>query len=447
MWKLIILFLACSWAWASHSSSKLPYIEYMTCFYSLNSQEYCDENDEIRHEQGYLETIWEGDYFTIIFKKNQKYKFKIISIKKDLNEDGENVNIMQGVNEDNEKFMFVLGPDYFNLIKHKKWGLFFTSIKKQSENLKLFDFGTKIYNVRSFGMCDYNLLTENYDENCTTENFSVTVPIKIQSRLEKENLYIKIDTLAELQFIHAEEDLNSDGQKIVVFSTYTSDLEKEYLVMGPDYFNFADGKQKISFSEGLFEEKSLNRETFSGSGVAIAPDILITNAHVIKGLSNLGLFQEGKHIETDGFEVIGEFSEDVLDLAILRVKNVKLDACPISNQEPKLGQDILVFGFPQIQYQGTDLKVTKGIVSGKNGFKGDKSTFQIDAAVQHGNSGGPIVSEGKIIGLVMAYLNDSQNVNFGIKASKIYHLLNFHDVVPKPNTTDFSKCTYLLIGE
>ncbi len=141
-------------------------------------------------------------------------------------------------------------------------------------------------------------------------------------------------------------------------------------------------------------------------------------------------------------------TDDILDLSIIRVKGAKLNACPLSTKEPVLGSDILVFGYPQIQYQGADLKVTKGIVSGKNGYRGDKSTFQIDAAVQHGNSGGPIVSGGKIIGLATSILNveGSQNVNFGIKASKIYHLLKFYNVTPKSTTQDFSLCTYLLTG-
>ena len=129
------------------------------------------------------------------------------------------------------------------------------------------------------------------------------------------------------------------------------------------------------------------------------------------------------------------------------MKGAKLNACPVSKEEPKLGEDILVYGYPQTDLQGVDLKVTKGIVSGKNGFQGNKAMFQIDAAVQPGNSGGPIVSRKKVIGLATSMLKNSQNVNFGIKASKISNLLDFYNISPKPTTTDFEKCTYMLIGE
>lgn len=44
-------------------------------------------------------------------------------------------------------------------------------------------------------------------------------------------------------------------------------------------------------------------------------------------------------------------------------------------------------------------------------------------------------------------LINSQNVNVGIKATKIRNFLEFYEVTPKATTNDFEKCTYLLIGE
>ena len=73
--------------------------------------------------------------------------------------------------------------------------------------------------------------------------------------------------------------------------------------------------------------------------------------------------------------------------------------------------------------------MTKGIVSANKGGD-DSGQFQMDAAVQSGNSGGPIYDEnGNIVGVVVAQLNKlkvkapvaSENVNFGIKASTVRH--------------------------
>ena len=63
----------------------------------------------------------------------------------------------------------------------------------------------------------------------------------------------------------------------------------------------------------------------------------------------------------------------------LKVNGVKLNACPLSKNEPNLGDNIFVYGYPNIEIQGTDLKMTQGIVSGKNGYNGDKYLFQFDA--------------------------------------------------------------------
>jgi S1-C subfamily serine protease len=74
-------------------------------------------------------------------------------------------------------------------------------------------------------------------------------------------------------------------------------------------------------------------------------------------------------------------------------------------------------------------------VSAKRGYGDDTSQFQLDAAIQPGNSGGPIYDEnGNIIGVVVATLNKlkfakvtgaiPENINFGIKASTVKQFLN-----------------------
>jgi S1-C subfamily serine protease len=78
--------------------------------------------------------------------------------------------------------------------------------------------------------------------------------------------------------------------------------------------------------------------------------------------------------------------------------------------------------------------VTTGIISASRGMGDDTGQFQIDAAVQPGNSGGPIYDEnGNIVGVVVAQLNKRkfekmvgsmpENVNFGIKASTVRQFL------------------------
>ncbi|MDD4031594.1 MAG: serine protease, partial [Bacteroidales bacterium] len=94
----------------------------------------------------------------------------------------------------------------------------------------------------------------------------------------------------------------------------------------------------------------------------------------------------------------------------------------------KLGQTVFTVGFPMPELQGFSPKVTKGVVSSLNGIQDDVRMYQIDAAVQPGNSGGPLADEsGNIVGVVVARLNDAyvaqntgslpQNINYAVKKS------------------------------
>jgi S1-C subfamily serine protease len=85
-------------------------------------------------------------------------------------------------------------------------------------------------------------------------------------------------------------------------------------------------------------------------------------------------------------------------------------------------------GYPYGDIFSNTIKVTRGIVSAIRGMGDASGQFQMDAAVQAGNSGGPIYDEnGNIVGVVISQLNRlkvaktlgslPENVNFGIKAS------------------------------
>ena len=98
------------------------------------------------------------------------------------------------------------------------------------------------------------------------------------------------------------------------------------------------------------------------------------------------------------------------------------------------------------------VKVTKGIVSSDRGYGNNLNQFQIDAAVQQGNSGGPIYDEyGNIIGIVVSQLNKikfarntgtmPENVNFGIKSSTIRQFLNSSGLVSRYSSKKYKITT------
>ena len=97
----------------------------------------------------------------------------------------------------------------------------------------------------------------------------------------------------------------------------------------------------------------------------------------------------------------------------------------IGKSIPEVGDEVFVLGFPMTNTMGQEVKLTDGIISAASGFKGDQSMYQISAAVQPGNSGGPLFdNEGNVIGIVCAKHADAENANYAIKVSYLYSLVN-----------------------
>ena len=163
----------------------------------------------------------------------------------------------------------------------------------------------------------------------------------------------------------------------------------------------------------------------TGSGVLIAPDLIVTNAHVV---------EDGQKFEIgparDAGTVIAVDAGH--DLALLRCRTHGAPL-PLRIGSPLfLGEDIMAAGFPLIDVLGADLKVTTGNVSGLTGGGGDIARFQFSAPIGSGSSGGAIIDEfGNLVGITSASLahdnmrnrgSISENVNFGIRAALVYEM-------------------------
>ena len=82
----------------------------------------------------------------------------------------------------------------------------------------------------------------------------------------------------------------------------------------------------------------------------------------------------------------------------------------LSQESPFPLQDIIVAGYPFGDRVSSTLKFTQGIVSSIAGLSNDYSQIQIDAALQPGNSGGPIMDEfGNIVAVAVAKLEPKED--------------------------------------
>jgi S1-C subfamily serine protease len=161
----------------------------------------------------------------------------------------------------------------------------------------------------------------------------------------------------------------------------------------------------------------------AGSGVIFAPDgYILTNSHVVDGASRIVItLADGKDLPGD---VVGEDPET--DTAVIRVhppNGEKLPAAQLGNSEHlQVGQLVVAIGSPA----GLQSTVTTGIISALHrtlpGYGGRliEDIIQTDAAVNPGNSGGPLVnSRGEVVGINVAILQQAQGLSFAIPINTV----------------------------
>ena len=185
----------------------------------------------------------------------------------------------------------------------------------------------------------------------------------------------------------------------------------------------------------------------SGSGFAVSKTgHIITNNHVIKGCQEISIHHKGSKLPAT---VIAFDPQN--DLALLKADFTPTAILPLSRKRPEILQDIYVAGYPFGKRVSNSIKVTKGIISSLTGLGNNFSEIQIDAALQTGNSGGPILDmAGNVVGVAVAKLDIKyalknfgtipENTNFGIKSSIVRSILDSNDVTtPPPSETEISK--------
>jgi len=163
-------------------------------------------------------------------------------------------------------------------------------------------------------------------------------------------------------------------------------------------------------TQGMAEGKA---DVQRGTGVVIVESgLILTNLHVVQGARRIHVtFFDGHDSEA---ELVGQRAEH--DLAVLQAKTLPDDMMPATMRSTgglRPGDEVVAVGFPF----GIGPSASAGVISGlkrdyvsPDGRQSLSNLIQFDAAVNPGNSGGPLVTlDGEVVGIVTGLLNPTEH--------------------------------------
>lgn len=194
---------------------------------------------------------------------------------------------------------------------------------------------------------------------------------------------------------------------------------------GDEFFDFFFGPRR-QVPSPREEERRLQA---GGSGVVISPDgEILTNNHVVEGIRGGDAEIEVTLSDSRTFKakILGRDRE--LDLALIKIDARHLPFAKLGDSDAaKVGEWVVAIGNPL----GLSHTVTQGIISAKgrtarqlgNG-SGVEAFLQTDAAINRGNSGGPLLNlKGEVIGINTAIRADGQNIGFAVPVNQAKRIL------------------------
>ena len=177
----------------------------------------------------------------------------------------------------------------------------------------------------------------------------------------------------------------------------------------------------------------------SGTGFLVSKEgLMVTNYHVIEGCSEVKAIYNGNEFVSKILAI-----DKVNDLAIIKAEIKSKRAYSISNEDGQLLEEVIVAGYPLGKKISAAIKATSGTITALAGLGDNYAEFQTDAALNSGNSGGPIINElGNVVGVAVSKIQQEgvDSFNFGIKASVLKIFANSNDIkFLAPNNKEMKK--------
>lgn len=166
-------------------------------------------------------------------------------------------------------------------------------------------------------------------------------------------------------------------------------------------------------------------EEFTGSGFVIEGGLILTNAHVVEYASQI--FVQPPHSSDRLRAELVAISRGI-DLAVIRLRREEERAAfhaahpplPLKQDLPPIGATVQAYGYPM---GGEQMSITEGIVSRIEYADFYFDTYglrvQVDAALNPGNSGGPVVMDGEVIGVTFSGIDQAESIGYLIPTEEV----------------------------
>jgi S1-C subfamily serine protease len=174
------------------------------------------------------------------------------------------------------------------------------------------------------------------------------------------------------------------------------------------------------------------QKVLEGTGFAISPDRVMTNAHVVSGANNVTVEASG-----DPYDATVVSYDPAVDIAILAVPHLPPGPLPFANAPAMPGIDAIVMGYPGggafvatparirelIQLNGPDIY---------NSATVNREVYTVRATVEQGNTGGPLIDlNGQVLGVVFGSATDGSDTGFVLTAREVaLQLAHVGDTAP-----------------
>ena len=296
--------------------------------------------------------------------------------------------------------------------------------------------------------CKNFALNNNFNTNkCKSPRTLINLKWKrYGSDYFNKRIFYKPDQYSSDRFANEAWNLVNLSQKITKAEPSQTqpdiNLEEEKKKIAEEKKKIEEEKRKIAEAKKKQQEEKKRKEQQdeiyvigSGTGFFVNKEgHVITNNHVVEICKIMAAKIGGK---AKLFEILATDTSN--DLAIIKGEFKSKNYLNLSTVGAVFGEDVVAFGYPLDSELSSSVKLTRGIVSSLSGPENNISQIQIDAAIQPGNSGGPVLNyQGQVVGVASAGLNKlymlekaeyiPENVNFAVAAPTLLAFLKANQI-------------------